>query len=242
MRVNLQPAYVLHSRPYRDTSAIIELFTPEYGRLSAVARGVRRQSRRRSSSARTQPFSPLLVSFSGRAELKTLVASESAGQPHVLAGNGLFSGLYLNELLVRLLHRHDPHPELFAFYAATLERLASGEALEPVLREFELQLLDDLGYSVDFTVDAHSGLEVRKDCLYVYQTELGLVHSPRRPDNGKPAYSGADLKQIAGGDYSGAGATTAKRLLREVLAGHLGGEPLRSRQLFRSARSGEGLT
>ena len=159
MRVDLQPAYVLHSRPYRDTSAIIELFTPEYGRLSAVPRGVRRQSRRRSSSARSQPFSPLLVSFSGRAELKTLVASESAGQPHVLAGNSLFSGLYMNELLVRLLHRHDPHPELFAFYAATLKDLSAGAALEPVLREFELKLLDDLGYSFDFSVDAQTGLD-----------------------------------------------------------------------------------
>ena len=238
MRVDLQPAFVLHSRPYRDSSAIIELFTPEYGRLSVVGRGARRQGKRRRGPLVTQPFVPLLVSWSGRSELKTLAACESAGQPRHLAGNGLYSGLYLNELLVRLLHRHDPHPELFALYATTLEQLASNESLEASLRRFELKLLDDLGYSFEFAVDAHSGLGIREDSLYVYQSELGMVECRGRPANGQPAYAGADLVRIAEGDFSGEAAATAKRLLREVLSGHLGGEPLRSRQLFRASRGG----
>ena len=125
--VALQPSYVLHSRPYRDTSALLEVFTAEQGRISMVARGARRRTRGGSGSALLQPFNPLLLSFSGRAELKNLGATESAGTPRQLRGQRLFSGLYLNELLVRLLHRHDPHPQLFAAYGATLDALAGSD-------------------------------------------------------------------------------------------------------------------
>ena len=123
MRVNLQPAYVLHSRPYRDSSALLEVLTPEHGRISLVARGVRNRSRRGSGAAQLQPFVPLLLSFTGRGELKTLTAKETVGAAISLRGERMFSGLYINELLVRLLHRHDPHPQLFALYGQTLEAL-----------------------------------------------------------------------------------------------------------------------
>ncbi len=120
MRVNLQPAYLLHRRPFRDSSQLVELFTAEHGRLSLVARGVHRKARGGSTGAMLQPFVPLLVSFSGRGELKTLTHTEVAGRPQRLSGATLFSGFYLNELLVRLLHRYDPHPPLFASYGDTL--------------------------------------------------------------------------------------------------------------------------
>ena len=116
MRVALQPAYVLHSRPYRDSSALVEMFTAEHGRLSLVARGARNRGRKGSLSSLLQPFIPLLISFSGRAELKTLGKLEAAGGGRTLRGERLYSGLYMNELLVRLLHRQDAHPRLFAAY------------------------------------------------------------------------------------------------------------------------------
>jgi DNA repair protein RecO (recombination protein O) len=119
MRVNLQPAYILHSRPYRDSSVILEVFTPEHGRISALARGARRKSRGGSAAALLQLFTPLLLSFSGRGELKTLTAREAAGTAVSLRGDRLYSGLYVNELLVRLLHRYDPHPQLFVAYGGT---------------------------------------------------------------------------------------------------------------------------
>jgi DNA repair protein RecO (recombination protein O) len=134
MRINLQPAYVIHSRPYRDTSALLEVFTAEYGRISLVARGTRRQTRRGSKAALLQPFSPLLLSFSGRMELKTLSAIEPVKGMSALRGERLFSGLYMNELLVRLLHRNDAHPELFAAYDYALKALAGNAAVDTAAR------------------------------------------------------------------------------------------------------------
>jgi DNA repair protein RecO (recombination protein O) len=238
MRVNLQPAYVLHGRPYRDTSLLLEVFTAEHGRISLVGRGARRRSRGGSSGALLQPFIPLLLSFSGRGELKTLTATEAAAPAVLLAGERLFSALYLNELLLRLLHRNDPHPELFAAYGEALQALASAEQLEGVLRRFEFRLLDELGYRVDLAVDGHSGEAVREECWYTYQADQGLVRRSGAGNPSQPAFSGADLLRIAAGQYDGEARPAARRLMRQVLAGHLGSTPLKSRELFR--RSGAG--
>lgn len=236
MRVNLQPTYVLHSRPYRDTSLLLEAFTAEHGRISLVARGARRRSRGGSSGALLQPFIPLLLSFSGRAELKTLTATEAAAPAVLLGGERLFSALYLNELLLRLLHRNDPHPELFAAYGEALHALAEAGQLEAILRRFEFRLLDELGYRVDCGVDGHSGEAVREECWYNYHADHGLVARTGAGDPSQPAFSGADLLRIAAGQYDGEVRHAARRLMRQVLAGHLGSAPLRSRELFR--RSG----
>ncbi|GAB3277653.1 DNA repair protein RecO [Parahaliea aestuarii] len=238
MRVSLQPAYLLHSRPYRDSSQLLEVFTAEHGCVSLVGRGVHRRARGGSLRANLQPFRPLLVSFSGRSELQSLNAVESAGAGVQLAGERLFSGLYLNELLLRLLHRHDPHPTLFAGYASALDQLAAAAHSEPVLRAFELQLLDELGYGFDPAEDAHSHQSVREDGWYRYSDGLGLVACA--PDAGAPGqrFPGSDLLAIARGEFSGAAAGSAKRLLRMVIAGHLGGRPLHTRDLFRQYRQG----
>ncbi len=175
MRVNLQPAYVMHSRPYRDSSALLDVFTAEYGRISLVARGTRRQSRRGSGAALLQPFIPLLLSFSGRTDLKTLVATEPAQGLFTLRGERMFCGMYMNELLVRLLHRNDAHPALFAAYDQALKALPCSSVVDPVLRRFEFTLLDELGYSFDFGVDGASGQPVQATCWYRYDPEVGLV-------------------------------------------------------------------
>ncbi|MDG2047682.1 MAG: DNA repair protein RecO [Halioglobus sp.] len=237
MRVNLQPAYVIHSRPYRDTSVILEVFTAEYGRISLVARGTRRQTRRGSKAALLQPFFPLLLSFFGRAELKTLSAIEPVKGMPALRGERLFSGLYMNELLVRLLHRNDAHPALFSAYDCALKALAGIATVDTVLRSFEITLLDELGYGLNLSLDGASGERVNEASHYHYDPELGLVAGSGA--SGRPAatYSGADLLAMESGEFEGPVRLPAKLLLREVLAAHLGDMPLHSRELFRLKRA-----
>ncbi len=232
MRVQLQPAFVLHSRHYRDSSALVEVFTNEYGRIGLVAKGARRSVRGRASGAILQPFIPLLLSFSGRAELKTLTASEVAGEVRSLKGERLFSGIYLNELLMRLLHRNDPHPDLFLAYGEAVAALGTTQSMDDVLRRFELNLLDGLGYGFDLRVDGYTGEKVEADRWYYYHQEFGLVEQ-KESGGDHPAFNGADLLLIAEGKYSDSARRTGKRLLRQALAGHLGDKPLKSRDLFR---------
>jgi len=214
---------------------LLEVLTAEYGRLSLVARGARRKARGGSSgSALLQPFIPLLLSFSGRAELKSLTAKEAAGKLHELRGERLFSAMYVNELLVRLLHRHDPHPQLFAAYTEALQALSREDEVDTTLRHFEFKLLDELGYSFDLALDADSGERVQAHLWYHYIPDLGLVAKADATDPSRSAYAGADLIIMAGGQFGGSVRVTAKRLLRQALAGHLGDAPLRSRELFRT--------
>jgi len=235
MRVNLQPAYVMHSRPYRDSSALLDVFTAEYGRVSMVSRGSRRPSRRGSGVALLQPFIPLLLSFSGRSELKTLVATEPAQGLFALRGERMFSGMYMNELLVRLLHRNDPHPALFAAYDQALKALAGNSAADAVLRRFEFTVLEELGYGFDPGADGTSGQPIDAKLWYRYAPGVGLVVCHDTLACPTAAFTGSDLLTIASGEFDGSVRLSAKRLLREALAVHLGDMPLRSRELFRSA-------
>lgn len=240
MRVNLQPAYIIHSRPYRDSSALLDVFTAEYGRIGLVARGMRRQSRRGSNAALLQPFVPLLLSFSGRTELKTLVATEAAACGFVLRKERVYCGMYMNELLVRLLHRNDAHPALFAAYDQALKALANTAVIDAVLRRFEYQLLDELGYNFDLTADGASGQPVQANQTYRYQPGVGLVDCSGVSEHDGATYTGADLLAIAATGFGGEMRAVAKRLLREALAEHLGDAPLRSRELFRAATTKRG--
>lgn len=244
MRVHLQPAYLLHSRSYRDSSLILEVITAEHGRMSLVARGARRRRRGGSQGSMLQPFVPLLLSFSGRSEMKNLVASEVAGAAPGLRGPRLFSALYLNELTVRLLHRHDPHPQLFAAYAEALSALAHDPDMHSALRRFELALLEELGYGFSLQADGDSGDPIRADARYHYQADAGLVACPPEPyaaGRRRLSYPGSHLLAMADGQVQGEVGQTAKHLLREAIASLLGPEPLRSRELFRAvaARGGD---
>jgi DNA repair protein RecO (recombination protein O) len=235
MRINLQPAYVIHSRPYRDSSSLLDVFTAEYGRIGLVAKGTRRQSRKGSTAALLQPFIPLLLSFSGRAELKTLVAIEPAQGRFALHKERVFSGMYMNELLVRLLHRNDSHPALFSAYDQALKALAGTDIVDTVLRRFEYQLLAELGYNFDLGTDAASGLPLQPTNVYRYERGVGLVATYDGVDSAGAVYAGSELLMMASGDFGGSARAAAKRLLREALAEHLGDAPLRSRELFRIA-------
>lgn len=236
MRITLQPAYIVHSRPYRDSSLLLEVFTAEYGRISLVGKGARRRARGGSSSALLQPFTPLLISFSGRGELKTLTAAEAAAAAISLRGDSLYSGLYLNELLYRLLHRDDAHPELFARYGQTLQDLCTIGTPDGILRAFEYRLLHDLGYGFELSVQGDSNKQVRSDGWYYYDPDSGMVGGELSSDPSRAAYLGADLLTMASGMFEGDVRLPAKRLMRQALAMHLGDAPLMSRELFRGRR------
>ncbi|MFZ5960982.1 DNA repair protein RecO [Pseudomonas knackmussii] len=217
------PSFILHSRPYKETSALVDFFTPE-GRLRAVLRGARGKS-----GALARPFVPLEAEFRGRSELKNVSRLEAAGIPNLLASEALFSGLYLNELLIRLLPAEVPHPDLFEHYRATLPLLAAGRPLEPLLRAFEWRLLDELGYG--FALDRDIvGQSVAPQGLYRLLPDAGLEPVGELQPG---LFHGADLLAMAEADWSAPGAlAAAKRLMRQALAPHLGGRPLVSRELF----------
>jgi len=228
-RVALQPAFVLHSRPFRNTSALVEAMTRDHGRVGLVARGVR--GGRRGWQGLIQPFVPLLVSWSGRGELFTLTAAEAAGSAVSLQGARVISGLYLNELLMRLVHRYDPHPEVFALYAQALEALGAAGGEEAALRRFELGLLSALGYAVVLDQDVVSGKPIAAEEDYLYDVEHGPRRAAGRADEGIYV-SGATLLALAGGCKADECGASAKRFMRSVIAHHLGGRALNTRSYF----------
>ena len=233
-RVALQPGHVLHQRPYRDSSLLVEAFTPDFGRVGLVARGARGpRSRMRGL---LQPFRPLLLSWAGGGDLATLVGVEADGPMRVLAGIGLLSGFYVNELLVRLTARHDPHPGLYSAYAAVLAGLQEAGREEPALRIFEKRLLQELGYGLLLDREATSGRAIEPERLYRYRPELGPVPA----DEGAaqyPAIHGRNLLALAQErpDFDAEGLREAKGLMRNAIARQLGDRPLKSRDLFQGA-------
>lgn len=217
------PAFVLHTRAYRESSALVDFLTPQ-GRLRAVMRSARGKS---GSLARA--FVPLELELRGRGELKSVARLESVGLPNMLLGNELFSGLYLNELLIRLLPAEDPHPQLFEHYQLTVLALAAKRPLEPLLRAFEWRLLEQLGYGFALDHDLH-GQPLTAQGLYRLQTDGGFEAVAHLQPG---VFVGRDLLAMASADWTAPGAlAAAKRLMRQALAPHLGGKPLVSRELF----------
>ncbi len=231
MRIELEPAFVLHARPYRDTSALLELFSLHCGRIGAVARGAR--GVRSKTRGLLQPFQPLLAGWSGGGELKALTAVEAAGPPFVLPPARTLSGLYLNELLVRLTAREDPQPELFAYYRAALARLAEPLADEQTaLRLFECDLLGALGYGLALEYDA-AGVAIVPERRYRYRPDAGALPEGEAGGEGI-AVGGAALLALAAGRLDAAVLPELKALMRALLDGLLGSRPLRARELARA--------
>lgn len=232
-RVLLQPAYVLHRRLYRETSFLVELFTPEYGRISVVARGVRKL--RSSSAGLLQAFVPILVSFSGKGELMALTDIEANGEAKHLHGDCLFAGFYLNELLMCLLEKWDAHPSLFELYAHTLNALQTHQLEQRTLRLFEKYLLEELGYGVLPKEDSALQNSIQADKFYRFVPEQGFVVSELGDavQSKSSIFSGKSLLAIAKEEWSDeASLQDAKRLTRLLLAPLLGARPIYSRQLF----------
>jgi DNA repair protein RecO (recombination protein O) len=232
-RDHLQRCFVLHRRAYGNSSLILELFSSLYGRLPVLAKGARRPRRSRAAGGEVlHPFRPLWLSWAGRGEVKTLTRAEPAGLPVELTGKTLLCGFYLNELLVRMLQRGDPHEDLFAFYHSALSSIAAGGDLQTELRKFELRLLHELGYRVMLDQEAGSGQRVSPKKRYVYEQESGL--RPAGTGDDPNAVSGETLLLLAAGEpLSGPLAKEAKTLTRRLLTPFLGDRPLKSRELFR---------
>jgi len=230
-RVDLEPAFLLHRRPWRETSALLEVFSREHGRVGLVGRGARRP--RSALRAALRAFTPLLLSWSGRGELATLRAVEVTGHIVELERDALPGGLYMNELVMRLTHRHDPHPSLFEAYREAVVNLASARPVADTLRRFEKRLLEAIGYGLSLEHDARSGQPLVREDRYVYHREEGPVRA-----------EGAcgDAVEVSGATLLALAAETpltpheqqeAKRLMRFVLRAHLGERPLATRGLFR---------
>jgi len=237
-----QPAFVLHTYPYRETSLIVEAFTPEYGRVAMVARGAKRP--RSELRGLLQGFQPLLLSWSGQHELKTLLKAEWRGGLPLVSGSALLCGFYLNELLLKLLAREDPHARLFAQYEAALGELAAGCAQAPVLRRFELALLTELGYALPLLREADTGAPVDPAARYHYAFDRGPRRTPPEPGLRLPLVRGATLVALSEGRYADAEtAGEAKRLMREVLDHYLEQRGVESRRLVQDLQAleeGEG--
>jgi DNA repair protein RecO (recombination protein O) len=235
-RVSLQPCYLLHSRPYRDTSVLADVLSRDHGRISLVARGVR--GTRSSSKGLLQPFVPLLISWVGKSDLMTLTQVEANGRALFLQGDSLLSGIYMNELLIRVLERCDPYPKVYESYAKTLADLEENKPLQPTLRSFEKYLLQELGYALSLEREAESGLLVDADAFYHFNplhglTRLALQAAPQD----EAVFSGQSLLALQADVLDDAQhLRDAKRLIRLALEPLLGNKPLRSRELFAYVR------
>jgi len=228
-RVANQPAFVLHSYPYKETSLIVDVFSRDYGRVALVAKGAKRPHSKLRGVLQT--FQPLSLGWSGKSEVRNLTSAEWLGGLLPLEKAALLCGFYLNELLVKLLARDDPHPALFDHYVEALNRLAHQEAAPIVLRRFELALLRETGVAGDIALDAASHEPVQPDAWYVVDPEHGARLA--RPGDVWPRVLGKTLLDMQGGDY--ADATTqsqSKFLMRFLLAHHLNGVPLKTRQIL----------
>jgi DNA repair protein RecO (recombination protein O) len=227
-RVDHEPGYVLHTYPYKETSLIVEAFTRRFGRVALLARGARRP--RSAMRGVLLSFHPLRLSWSGSADLANLMSAEWAGGIPLLGGRGLMCGFYVNELLLRLLPRDDPHEGLFDFYAEALSGLASQE-VSPVLRAFETRLLGELGYAPLLETDAASR-PIEPERLYSYEPDRGpvLVNGTR---GGEVVVSGRTLLDVAAGDYARPETRDQARTLMRVLIGErLHGQSLHTRSIL----------
>lgn len=246
-RVDGQAAYVLHLHPYSETSLVVDVFTRDHGRVPLLARGARRP--RSAMRGMLMSFQPLELGWFGGGEVKTLARAEWLGGMPLLGGRCLLLGYYLNELLLKMLPREDAHGALFDAYAAALRALASGGADAPELRRFEKTLLRELGYGMTLDVDMQTGLPVVPQGQYIYQIERGPVaRAPARDDcppggrdqgqalahSAEPAsVSGKTLLDMAADDYSDPRTRLeSRRLMRQLIAHHLGGKALQSRRVF----------
>ena len=233
-RVQQQAAFILHHRPFRDSSQILDLISRDHGKLAVVARGSRGAKSRLKGVLR--PFMPLSMSWVIKSDLGTLTGAEVQGAPLRLTGEALLAGYYVNELVLHFLHRHDPQPDVFDAYADTIEALAtSGAAIAAVLRQFEMALLRHSGYALNLDHEAGSGGDLDPRQNYDYRVEQGAV--PVSRDEGPMVFTGETLAAIAAQRFDDpAVLRAANRLMREVIAFHLGGKELKSRKVLLEMR------
>lgn len=245
--VELQPAFILQCRKFRETGLILELFTRDHGIVAVLAKGVRKAKSR--TIALLQPFNALLVSYSGKADLKTLIQVELLPETITLRGWGVYCGFYINELVSRFLHKYDPHPEVFDDYLTCLltmtdtpqqqsnelnlsypahpQTSSENVALEIALRIFELNLIQHVGFAVHTQYDVVNRTPIRASAHYFFQVDRGAVEHPQGTVSGKTLQAlthkqFTDLQTLA----------EAKQIMRSVINFHLNGKPLKTRAII----------
>jgi DNA repair protein RecO (recombination protein O) len=231
VRISLQPAFILHHRAYRETSVLLDVFTETYGRISLIARGVR--THRSKLRALLQPFIPLLISWQGKSELMMMIAAESSARSEQLQGDCLLSGFYLNELLVRVLQKQDPHPRLYAIYQDTLLELQGAKLQQKTLRLFEKKLLEELGYGLQLQHDFSTGEAIVAERFYQFYPEQGFKYSAFVLSGESMKFKGNSVLALAKEQFHDEESLRdAKRLMRLALTPILGSQLLHSRKLF----------
>ena len=233
-RAMAETAYILHSQPYKETSLLIEVFTQDFGRIAMVARGARRP--RSALRGVLLAFHPLSLGWFGKGEVRTLSRAEWLGGQAFLQGEALLCGYYLNELLIRLLQREDPHERLFGHYQEALSDLAQRKPAEPLLRAFEKALLAELGYALSMEGEGRTGINPL--ALYRYDPERGAVPAETADEYSTvapfPVIHGSTLLDIGRNDFGNQQTLNeAKSLMRSLLDYRLDNEPLRSRRVYR---------
>jgi len=233
MKAGLNPAYVLHYRPYRETSLLLDAFSRDYGRVGLIAKGAKRKGS--GASLLLQPYQRLLLAWSGNSELMTLTRVELDGPAHIPEQDRLIGAFYINELVMRLLHQHEAHPELFDIYDMTISALALKDSeQQAVIRIFEKRLLQALGYGLVLDHDVETGMIIDVDLDYYYLAERGPVRTaPENSDHAR--ISGLTLFSLLHEDLTRRNVLhESKRLMRHILQKHLGRKPLASRALYAS--------
>lgn len=232
MKVELTPCFILHSRSYLESSLILDIFSREYGRLHLVAKGAKREKSR--FSGLLQPYQHLLMAWQGRRELMTLTDVETDIEAYELQDVKAIVGFYVNELLIRLLHQHESHPELFDLYDEVLLKLSGSGSVDKALRLFEKGLLQSLGYGLvlDHVIDNGQAIEVDK--VYYYQLDTGPLRN-MPPTKNYVEISGKSLLAFDRGELEDKqNLDETKYLMRFILQGYLGDKPLASRALYKA--------
>jgi len=240
-RVLLQSAFVLHSRAYRDTSLIVDIFTENYGRIALVARGARRAKSQ--WQGLLQPFRQLLISWTSKSDLGTLISAEHDGEIMWLKGPSLISGLYANELIMRLMHRDDAHPQqyvsyqclLLSMYEISLHETGTRLDVERVLRLFERDVLSEFGYGLVLDHDVRSGQKIKPDSSYYYYPDEGpvCIDTATTPQAAVPIQGKSLISLQQGSLDDETCLREIKRLMRVILNRVLGNKPLNSRELYK---------
>lgn len=235
IRVEAQPGWVLHRRPWGESSFLIEFFSRDYGRIGLVGKGAR--SARSKWRGLVEPFCLLSASWTRRGEMGTLTMLEPADSRCFLEGRALWCGLYANELLIRLVARDDPAPTLFETYSSLLPRLADRAEQARALRRFELVLLESMGIAPDLAHDAEASKPIRPNRLYHLDPDVGLV-SVDRP--GRSVFRGSVIQRLLNDRLESAeDARVARSLTRMLIEHQLDGRPLQTRRLLENHRGGK---
>ena len=229
MRVELNPCYILHNRSYRETSLILDVFSRRHGRIGLVAKGARKQ--KNDKRALLQPGRKISMAWTMRRELGTMTQAEPCQGNQAHGTGGLLTVFYINELLVKLLHRHEPHPELFDAYDEAIGRLIDTSTEQTTLRVFEKRLLEALGYGLVLCSDIE-GNAIKAEHKYNYLLEQGpVLHDS--PDGSGMRISGRTLTALAEEKLDDDHVLAeAKQLMRMALGNLLGNKPLLSRELY----------